>query len=75
MVGVTYEETKTGRVHELRGSAVVLSAGGFGADRRPGGLLEKYLSSFLFTLFFFNLSSFPTFSLQASKHQEEVSKL
>ena len=43
VVGVTYQDTKTGSVYELRANAVVLSSGGFAADRNAGGLLEKYL--------------------------------
>lgn len=42
VVGVKYRDVKSGSVHELRGP-VILSTGGFAADRKPGGLLEKYL--------------------------------
>jgi len=41
VVGVTYQDTKTGSVYELRANAVVLSSGGFAADRNAGGLFGK----------------------------------
>lgn len=42
VVGVEYVKSKA--TGEIRGTAVVLTTGGFAADRGTGGLLEKYLS-------------------------------
>lgn len=47
VVGVEYVKSKA--TGEIRGTAVVLTTGGFAADRGTGGLLEKYL----FHCFFF----------------------
>jgi len=38
--GVVYEQD--GSAHELRGDAVILACGGFGADSGPGGLLQQH---------------------------------
>lgn len=42
VVGVEYQDIKSNSIVKLRGGAVILTTGGFGADRKPGGLLEKY---------------------------------
>lgn len=53
IVGVEYIKSKT--VGEVRGSAVILTTGGFAADRNSGGLLEKYPFHLIFLYLVFYL--------------------